>query len=1362
MLSSRCPEEFASPSISRNQVTKIQGTPDYSNNRSSNHSHNNQLYFVPNSSNMFPHHQNTNNFDVRLQSVNVKTPSQNSFRVPRQEFSSYGFPESQLPWQGSMQGPGEQQLGGIERGTDFSDAKFIQLQQPQEAHWQLIEQQHSKELDHSRQQSMQQVAHAEFPETSYSALLHGPDTPPCQPDPAWTTPVAEVEHRWPLKGATGMHELPIDSFTKREQGPSYGRQEGAAPSSSQHFLPQQVKNKLKAPSRVCSEVLQTSDVEEKNQVHLIPDAGSKVQSMSDSGLSQLRGPGFPDQKWDGQNQSSFFPSEATNISLPSSGQSVLQQQQHVMNTDPERRDGNYSQLQSQGVPQEESTFKQQAGRVLPYGEIPNGSTPNGIDLQQYNSWNALQPPNMNRAYGNHLQHPADAGYNGWGMNAWQEGHFMEHTSCLPYGSGNMNMGPNHAQYGWQTQSAATMAGGFSQFYPEGYYSSGNSCVRQDVSFGGVGETSAFPSPFESYGHYQGSHVYHPPGNQFVTGVGMPLNGAGWNEFSGPQDCARQENQEKLVHAGGQVQPQQLECSRIKGPYISQPANKVVKSGQEMTLNSDGSADKGSSFHEKDVELEGPQVKKQREFSEVNVGAYHINSCQTSSKFPPQPTSEEFDRAFQRSGGAGLPPREFIPGIRFVPSAEQLQEHPTNNGYFPRGSRPGFREENFAAGRNINQTSLDCSSMNTPQDQPLVDLLARQSGDQAQVTNSDSLKSSVYQQSMASVGLENAFSESSYAASQELSESQCIIMKPSNAGGGGPGSVFISSMRNQDAKDEHNGYCNPGHDYSSSVDGGEHIIPYFHPEIQEQRPLYPVHPSQLHPGVQMPEMNEFAYMKAGQSESNAHFRGFSRSALGKFYPPPPFQSHPVHPQRESARLTNTCSEDQNLPEAWAPRIFESAVLASSGVKEFAPKPVSYQATSGFLEKGMFYHPAADESVAMRKSMSLTESEEIRQQGLLSLEAGSVSTQQPENTLYAHTQSPDQIMAKNIVRGTHLRSMTVESQGSARPLYRLRDNEHLRASQPSAYAGGRNLVNLMQIDGDQHQPGHYSDHHTFGVEYSALRDGEPSISSKFGSENISQHQFLASKSSLRPPATLHPKKRKKPVPYLIPWHIVATQPRGQLPSISKAELMWASAANRLPEKDGGDAPSIGIFRAESRLRLTTQLMQQILSPLPSVLIHGNQPVNFECGVYNLAKSALGEACRLMAGTEREIEPARKGIDPKTLAVHGQTRMWNLAKEVAMTRLVERFMERVKRLDFELSRLDCSMSVLELKGKTHDSEKLSIVHRLGKHHGTDFSIDLSENRLVEAITSPGIRRFPPQKYVIAVPMPRTLPEGVRCLSL
>lgn len=37
----------------------------------------------------------------------------------------------------------------------------------------------------------------------------------------------------------------------------------------------------------------------------------------------------------------------------------------------------------------------------------------------------------------------------------------------------------------------------------------------------------------------------------------------------------------------------------------------------------------------------------------------------------------------------------------------------------------------------------------------------------------------------------------------------------------------------------------------------------------------------------------------------------------------------------------------------------------------------------------------------------------------------------------------------------------------------------------------------------------------------------------------------------------------------------------------------------------------------------------------------------------------------------------------AVHGQTRMWNLAKEVAMTRLVERFMERVKRLDFELSR-------------------------------------------------------------------------------
>ncbi|MCO5609777.1 hypothetical protein L7F22_064009 [Adiantum nelumboides] len=78
-------------------------------------------------------------------------------------------------------------------------------------------------------------------------------------------------------------------------------------------------------------------------------------------------------------------------------------------------------------------------------------------------------------------------------------------------------------------------------------------------------------------------------------------------------------------------------------------------------------------------------------------------------------------------------------------------------------------------------------------------------------------------------------------------------------------------------------------------------------------------------------------------------------------------------------------------------------------------------------------------------------------------------------------------------------------------------------------------------------------------------------------------------------------------------------------------------------------------------------------------------------------------------------------------------------------------------ESKRLDCSMSVLEVRGNIHDFERFSIVHRLGKQHGPDFSMSLSENRSADAIANhgPPIRKPPPQKYVIAVPMPRTLPE-------
>jgi hypothetical protein len=71
---------------------------------------------------------------------------------------------------------------------------------------------------------------------------------------------------------------------------------------------------------------------------------------------------------------------------------------------------------------------------------------------------------------------------------------------------------------------------------------------------------------------------------------------------------------------------------------------------------------------------------------------------------------------------------------------------------------------------------------------------------------------------------------------------------------------------------------------------------------------------------------------------------------------------------------------------------------------------------------------------------------------------------------------------------------------------------------------------------------------------------------------------------------------------------------------------------------------IVKARARLRLTTQLMQQLIPPVPSVLTQGGNPMDNECVLYNFSKTVLGEACRLMVNTEKEAEPGQKGMDGK----------------------------------------------------------------------------------------------------------------------
>ncbi|KAI5074182.1 hypothetical protein GOP47_0010143 [Adiantum capillus-veneris] len=181
-----------------------------------------------------------------------------------------------------------------------------------------------------------------------------------------------------------------------------------------------------------------------------------------------------------------------------------------------------------------------------------------------------------------------------------------------------------------------------------------------------------------------------------------------------------------------------------------------------------------------------------------------------------------------------------------------------------------------------------------------------------------------------------------------------------------------------------------------------------------------------------------------------------------------------------------------------------------------------------------------------------------------------------------------------------------------------------------------------------------------------------------------QSSPSKRSSPGPSLIHSKKRKKPVPLLIPWYISATQPRDSLPSTSEMELMWANSANRLSDKDDGDVckdNASSSMKARRRLRSTTQLMQQLIPPLPAELMQGNTPVDNGCATFSLAKFALEDACRLVTNTRREATSAH---DPenKNMSLRGQGRTWGVAKSVAVTRCVESFMERARGLESELA--------------------------------------------------------------------------------
>ncbi|KAG0463408.1 hypothetical protein HPP92_019477 [Vanilla planifolia] len=168
-------------------------------------------------------------------------------------------------------------------------------------------------------------------------------------------------------------------------------------------------------------------------------------------------------------------------------------------------------------------------------------------------------------------------------------------------------------------------------------------------------------------------------------------------------------------------------------------------------------------------------------------------------------------------------------------------------------------------------------------------------------------------------------------------------------------------------------------------------------------------------------------------------------------------------------------------------------------------------------------------------------------------------------------------------------------------------------------------------------------------------------------------------------------------------------------------WARATNRLIEKIEDDLEIMDeltpITRSNRRLVLTTQLIQQLIPPVPAKFLFTNAVASYEKIIYYITKLTLGKFADLVS----------------TLQV-------NIALQL----------ERKSRLD------GCS-SIIDARIECQDVERGLIINRFAKFHGR-IPTDAIEG---PSTSESAPRRSLLQRNVNVVPMPRYIPD-VNCLSL
>ncbi|GFY86980.1 hypothetical protein Acr_05g0006190 [Actinidia rufa] len=219
-----------------------------------------------------------------------------------------------------------------------------------------------------------------------------------------------------------------------------------------------------------------------------------------------------------------------------------------------------------------------------------------------------------------------------------------------------------------------------------------------------------------------------------------------------------------------------------------------------------------------------------------------------------------------------------------------------------------------------------------------------------------------------------------------------------------------------------------------------------------------------------------------------------------------------------------------------------------------------------------------------------------------------------------------------------------------------------------------------------------------------------------------------------SAMRSKKRKIEMSELLPWHKEVTQSSKRLQTIQVmhyvlcfcrvSELEWAQAANRLIEKVEDETEMIEnaqpLIRLRKRLVRTTQLMQQVFSPAPAVILSADATSNYDSVAYYAAKLALGDACNLSSCSKSDSCLSSNGHDI----------------------------------------LDEEASIVDIRVQYQELEKFSTINRFAKFHCRGQP-DAAETSSSTGATPTPVKLFP-QRYVTAFPMPMAVPEGAQCLSL